>query len=84
MIPLPLVCGSLTGFHRQIYFECTVTGVMEKTAIKQKLNILEAEVKVLRLATRRPIDLGIDDANWRKVKATSKRVRRTLFRKLYG
>jgi hypothetical protein len=57
---------------------------MEKTAIKQKLNILEAELRALQLAIRRPVDRTIDDANWQRMKATSKRVRRTLFKKLYG
>ena len=32
---------------------------MEKIAIKQKLNTLEAEVRALRLAIRRPLDLAI-------------------------
>jgi hypothetical protein len=55
-----------------------------KTAIKQKLNMLEAEVRALRLAIRRPVDLTIDDANWQRLKAASECVRRTLFKKLYG
>jgi hypothetical protein len=57
---------------------------MEKTAMKQKLNTLEAEVRALRMAMRRPLDLAIDDANWKKLKPTSDRVRRKLFKKLYG
>ena len=57
---------------------------MEKIAIKQKLNTIEAEVRALRLAIRRPLDLTIDDANWKKLKPSSKRIRRTLFKKLYG
>jgi hypothetical protein len=57
---------------------------MEKIAIKQKLNTLEAEVRAIRLAIRRPLDRTIDDANWKRLKPTSKRVRRRLFKKMYG
>lgn len=57
---------------------------MEKTVIKQKLNELEAEVRALRRAIQRPVDPAVDDANWQRLKATSKRARRTLFKKLYG
>jgi hypothetical protein len=46
--------------------------------------MLEAEVRALRLAIRRPVDLTIDDANWQRLKAASECVRRTLFKKLYG
>jgi hypothetical protein len=57
---------------------------MQNTVIKRKLNTLEAEVKVLRMALRRPVDLGIDVANWNQLKATSKRIRRKLFKQRYG
>jgi hypothetical protein len=62
----------------------TYTSNMQNTAIKKKLNTLEAEVKVLRMATRRPVDAAIDEANWNRLKATSKRVRRKLFKQRYG
>jgi hypothetical protein len=57
---------------------------MQNTAIKKKLNTLEAEVKILRMATRRPVDAAIDEANWNRLKPTSKRVRRKLFKQRYG
>jgi len=57
---------------------------MENTAIKRKLNSLEAEVKVLRMATRRPVDFPIDEANWQRLKSTSKRIRAKLFKQRYA
>jgi hypothetical protein len=57
---------------------------MQDTALKRKLNTLEAEVKALRIATRRPVDLSVDEANWNRLKTTSKRVRRKLFKQRYG
>ena len=57
---------------------------MQDMVIKRKLNTLEAEVKVLRMAMRRPIDLGVDETNWNRLKATSKRIRRKLFKQRYG
>ena len=57
---------------------------MQDTDIKRKLNTLEAEVKMLRMATRRPVDFAADDANWQRLKTTSKRIRRKLFKRQYG
>lgn len=57
---------------------------MEQTTIKQKLNTLEAEVRMLRLALRRPINFAVDDLNWQQLKSTSKRGRQKLFKKRYG
>jgi len=57
---------------------------MQNTTLKRKLNSLEAEVKVLRMALRHPVDFAIDEANWQRLKPTSKRVRRKLFKQRYA
>ena len=57
---------------------------MENITIKRKLDTLEAEVKVLRMAMRRPADVRIDEANWARLKPAAKRIRTKLFKQRYG
>jgi len=57
---------------------------MTKLAIKEKLNNLEAEIKLLKTAVTNKPDFSIDESNWKKVKPLSKKIRSQLFKQKYA
>jgi len=58
---------------------------MERKKIQSKLNLLEAEVALLkRSIAPRKIDFSVDAKNWKKVRNATKKARGKLFRELYG
>ena len=57
---------------------------MTQLAVKEKLNTLEAEIKLLKIAFSNRLDFNVDEANWRKVKLVSSKARAKIFEKVYG
>ena len=57
---------------------------MNKSNFKEKLQILEAEVILLKTALVKKPAFDIDEANWQKIKTVSKGIRNKLFKKLYA
>ncbi len=57
---------------------------MNKIAVKEKLNTLEAEIKLLKVVlTKRP-DFEIDEINWKKTKPALKKARTQTYKEVYG
>ena len=52
--------------------------------VKEKINKLEAEIQLLRIAVVDQPDFAIDEKNWEKVKPTLKKTRAKLFKTLYA
>ena len=61
------------------YYSC-----MNKVIAQERIQALEAEIKVLKTAVAGTPDLVIDDANWVKVKPTAKKVRAKIYKARYG
>jgi len=57
---------------------------MASTTFERRLTTLEAQVRVLKRATQRRVDLSIDEKNWKKVKPTAKKIRAKLYRARYA
>lgn len=57
---------------------------MNKIAVKEKLNSLEAEIRILRTAVNGRPDFEIDEINWKKVKPALKKARAQTFKEVYG
>jgi hypothetical protein len=57
---------------------------MTNAVIQKRLSAIEAEVKMLRTKVVRRPNLAIDDANWKKVRATAKKIRTKLYKARYG
>lgn len=57
---------------------------MDKIAVKEKLNNLEAEIQILRTAVNERPDFDIDDANWKKIKPALKKARAQTYKEVYG
>ena len=57
---------------------------MNKVIAQEKIQALEAEVKLLKTALSGKPDSGIDDANWAKVKPTAKKVRAKVYKARYA
>ncbi|MBI4093558.1 hypothetical protein HY417_01210 [Candidatus Kaiserbacteria bacterium] len=57
---------------------------MTNAALQKRIAKLEAELKLIkRVGMRRP-NLAIDDKNWKKMKATVKKVRAELYKERYA
>ena len=57
---------------------------MNKIAIKEKINILEAEIRLLKNAVISRPDFNVDEENWKKLKSDSKKIRAKLFKSRYA
>ena len=57
---------------------------MTKTAVKEKLNSLEAEIQILRTAVTERPDFDIDEINWKRVKPALKKARAQTYKEVYG
>ena len=57
---------------------------MNKLAVKEKLDSLEAEIKLLQTAVSERPDFEIDEINWKKIRPALKKVRAKLFKETYG
>ena len=55
-----------------------------KTAFKNRVQELEAEVQLLKKAATEQPDFSIDEKNWNKVKGTAKKIRAKLYRERYA
>jgi hypothetical protein len=57
---------------------------MNKVAVKEKLNTLEAEIKLLKTAVTERPDFEIDEINWKKIKPALKKARAQTYKEVYG
>lgn len=57
---------------------------MNKLAIKEKINNLEAEIKLLKNAVSSQPDFAIDEKNWKKLKPAARQIRTKLFKSRYA
>ncbi len=57
---------------------------MNKIAVKEKLNTLEAEIKLLKVAVIGQPDFEIDEINWKKIEPTLKKARAKSYKEVYG
>lgn len=57
---------------------------MNKVAVKNKLQKLEAEIGLLKQAVVDRPDFDIDEVNWLKVKKTVKKTRQKVYKQVYG
>ena len=57
---------------------------MNKVAVKEKLNTLEAEIKLLKAAVAERPDFEIDEINWKKAKPALKKARAQTHKEVYG
>ena len=57
---------------------------MNKIAVKEKLNNLEAEIQILRTAVNQRPDFEIDEINWKKIKPALKTARAQTYKEVYG
>ena len=57
---------------------------MTNATIQKKVLNIQAELDTLKKTLVKRPDFGVDEALWRKIKPTAKRVRRSLYRRLYG
>jgi len=55
-----------------------------KTAFKNRVQELEAEVQLLKKAATEQPDFSIDKKNWQKVKGTAKKIRAKLYKGRYA
>ncbi len=54
------------------------------TTIKEKVFQLQAELEFIKKAFEKEPDFDIDEENWRKIKADSKKIRAKLYQIRYG
>lgn len=57
---------------------------MNKIAVEEKLNNLEAEIQILRTAVTERPNFDIDEANWEKIKPALKKARAKTYKEVYG
>lgn len=57
---------------------------MTTTTIKEKIFQLQAELEFIKKAFEKEPNFDIDEENWRKVKADSKKIRAKLYQVRYG
>jgi hypothetical protein len=57
---------------------------MNKTAIKERVLNLKAQIGIIMKAISERPDFDIDEVNWRKVRTTAKKTRRAIYQKSYG
>ena len=57
---------------------------MNKIAVKQKIQNLEAEIKLLKNAVSQRPDFEIDELNWKKIKPALKKARAQTYKEVYG
>ncbi|OGE84342.1 MAG: hypothetical protein A2846_03870 [Candidatus Doudnabacteria bacterium RIFCSPHIGHO2_01_FULL_49_9] len=57
---------------------------MNKIAVKEKLNSLEAEIQILKIAVNERPDFQIDEMNWKKIKPALKKARAQIYKETYG
>lgn len=58
--------------------------IMNKLAVKEKINILEAEIRLLKNAVTSRPDFDVDEDNWKRLKPDSKKIRAKLFKSRYA
>lgn len=56
---------------------------MNSVVAQNRIQALEAEIRLLKTAVAGKPDLLIDDVNWKKVKSTAKKVREKLYKAHY-
>ncbi len=57
---------------------------MDQATVKEKIQNLEAEIKILKTAVAKRPDFAIDDSNWRKIKPAVKKARTEIAKEIYG
>lgn len=57
---------------------------MTSVALQKRIAKLEAELKLIKLANKKPVDFSIDEKNWRKMRSTVKKVRAQLYKERYA
>ncbi len=57
---------------------------MTQATVMKKVLGLEAEIKTLKQKIEREPDFDIDEANWKKVKQETKKIRARLYQSRYG
>jgi len=57
---------------------------MTKTAIKERVLNLKAQIGIIMKAIEERPDFDIDQENWRKVRAIAKKTRKAVYKKSYG
>lgn len=57
---------------------------MNRITLKKKISELETELEIIKTKLEEKPDFGVDESNWQKVKPDSRKVRKELYRKLYG
>lgn len=57
---------------------------MTIATVKEKVFQLQAELEFIKKAFEKEPDFGIDENNWRKIKADSKKIRGKLYQSRYG
>lgn len=57
---------------------------MDKIAVSERIKNLEVQIQMLKISVVREPDYSIDEKNWEKVKAASKKARSKLFKTLYA
>lgn len=57
---------------------------MATSTIKEKIFKLQAELEFIKKAFEKEPDFNIDEENWQKIKADSKKTREKLYQIRYG
>jgi len=57
---------------------------MDQTTVKEKIQSLEAEIKLLKTAVSGRPDFAIDEINWRKIKPAVKKARAEVSKEMYA
>ena len=57
---------------------------MTTATVKEKVFQLQAELEFIKKAFEKEPDFDVDENNWRKIKADSKKIRRKLYQGRYG
>lgn len=57
---------------------------MNKIAVKEKLQAMEAEIQKLKNAVLKRPDFEIDKKNWKKIKPALKKARGQTYNETYG
>ena len=57
---------------------------MNQTTVKEKIQNLEAEIKLLKRAVSKRPSFDVDEINWQKVKLTVKKARAEVSKEIYG
>jgi len=57
---------------------------MNQTTVKEKIQNLEAEIRLLKTAVSGRPDFSIDEINWRKFKPAVKKARAEISKEMYA